>query len=91
MVNRYQVDLNGFSGSSWVALVGGIGAMLVGTAFFVAGCLHLEVLRQTSCCVIDQPPVSPFNFLQSRASRNNRTAALTDITVEGENYERRKS
>jgi hypothetical protein len=27
MVNRHQVDVNGFSGGSWVALVGGIGAM----------------------------------------------------------------
>jgi hypothetical protein len=40
IVNRHQADLNGLSGESSVATVGGIGAILVGTAFLVAACLH---------------------------------------------------
>jgi hypothetical protein len=38
IVNRHQAELNG--GGSSVAIVGGIGASLVGTVFLVAACLH---------------------------------------------------
>jgi hypothetical protein len=40
VVNRYQADLNGFSGGSSLAMVGGICALLVGTIFLVAVCVH---------------------------------------------------
>ena len=40
IVNRYQADLNGFSGGSSLAIVGGICALLVGTIFLVAVCVH---------------------------------------------------
>jgi hypothetical protein len=40
IVNRYQADLNGFSGGSPIAMIGGISAILVGTVFLVAACLH---------------------------------------------------
>src|SRR5215475_12105548 len=33
LVNRHQAELNGLSGGSSVAMVGGIGAFLVGTVF----------------------------------------------------------
>jgi hypothetical protein len=36
IVNRYQAELNGFSGGSSLAMVGGICALLVGTIFLVA-------------------------------------------------------
>jgi hypothetical protein len=39
-INRHQAELNGLSGGSSVAMVGGIGVSLVGTFFLVAGCLH---------------------------------------------------
>jgi hypothetical protein len=39
-INRHQAELNGLSGGDSVAMVGGIGASLVGTIFLVAGCLH---------------------------------------------------
>jgi uncharacterized integral membrane protein len=39
-INRHQAELNGLSGGSSVAIVGGIGASLVGTVFLVAACLH---------------------------------------------------
>ncbi|MGA8655706.1 MAG: hypothetical protein WB586_06110 [Chthoniobacterales bacterium] len=40
IVNRHQADLNGLSGGSSIAMVGGISAILVGTVFLVAACLH---------------------------------------------------
>jgi hypothetical protein len=46
VVNQHQADLNDLSGGSSCATVGGIGAILVGTAFLVAACLHLR------CCAL---------------------------------------
>jgi len=40
IVNRHQADLNDFSGGSSFAMVGGISALLVGTIFLVAACVH---------------------------------------------------
>ena len=48
ILNRHQADVNGFSGGSWVAMVGGIGAILVGTAFLVAACLHWRFCARRS-------------------------------------------
>ena len=39
-MNRPQAELNGLSGGSSVAMVGGIGAILEGAVFLVAACLH---------------------------------------------------
>jgi hypothetical protein len=39
-INRHQAELNGLSGGSSIAIVGGIGASLVGTVFLVVACLH---------------------------------------------------
>jgi uncharacterized integral membrane protein len=40
ILNQHQVQLNDLSGHGSLAMVGGIGAILVGTAFLVAACLH---------------------------------------------------
>jgi uncharacterized integral membrane protein len=40
LINGRQAELNGLSGGSSVAIVGGIGASLVGMVFLVAACLH---------------------------------------------------
>ena len=40
IVNQHQADLNDLSGDSFCAAFGGICAILVGTVFFVAACLH---------------------------------------------------
>ena len=40
IINRHQAELNGLSGGSSVATVGGIGAFLVGTVFLFAAGLH---------------------------------------------------
>ena len=53
IINRHQADLNGLSGGSSFAMVGAIGAFLVGTVFLVAadcGARHpaaLPVRRQS--------------------------------------------
>jgi hypothetical protein len=46
IVNQHQADLNDLSGGSSCATVGGVGAILVGTAFLVAACLHWR------CCAL---------------------------------------
>jgi hypothetical protein len=40
IINGHQAELNGLSGGSAVAMIGGVGAFLVGTVFFIAACLH---------------------------------------------------
>ena len=40
IINRHQAELNGLFGGSSFAMVGGIGAFLVGTVFLVAAGLH---------------------------------------------------
>jgi hypothetical protein len=40
ILNRHQADLNGLSGGSSVAMIGGISAVLVGTVFLVAAGAH---------------------------------------------------
>jgi F0F1-type ATP synthase assembly protein I len=40
IVNWHQTNLDGLAGGSAVAIVGGISAILVGTVFLVATCLH---------------------------------------------------
>ena len=40
LMNRHQAELNGLSGGNFVAMVGGIGAFLVGTVFLGAACFH---------------------------------------------------
>ena len=48
IVNRHQSDLNGLSGGSSVAMAGGIGAILVGTAFLVAACFYCRFCAKRS-------------------------------------------
>ena len=40
IANRHQADLNNFANDSFVAMVGGISAILVGTAFLIAAFLY---------------------------------------------------
>ena len=47
-INRHQAELNGLSGGSAVAIVGGIAASLVGTVFLLAGCLHWRLCARNS-------------------------------------------
>ena len=47
-MNRHQADLNGLAGGSAVAMIGGISAILVGTAFLVATYLHWRFCARPS-------------------------------------------
>ena len=40
LVNRHQAELNGLAGGSSFAMVGAVGAFLVGTVFLGAACFH---------------------------------------------------
>ena len=65
IINRHQAELNGLSGGSSVAMVGGIGAFLVVTVFLVAAGVHwrfcarhpaaLPVRRQSVRCTFAGP------------------------------------
>jgi hypothetical protein len=48
IANRHQADLDNFAGGSFLAMVGGIGAILVGTAFLVAACLYWRFCARRS-------------------------------------------
>jgi hypothetical protein len=48
IVNRHQADLDGVSGGSLVAVVGGTSAILVGTTFLVAACLYGRFCARSS-------------------------------------------
>jgi len=61
IINRHQAELNGLSGGSSVAIVGGIGAFLVGLVFLVAAYLH-----QRFC--VRHPVVLPVRRLSARIS-----------------------
>ena len=43
IVNRHRADLNGCSGESFVAAVGGIGGLLIGMCFLVAACFYWNI------------------------------------------------
>ena len=45
ILNQHQAKLNDLSGNSSLATVGGVSAILVGTAFLIAACLHWRFLR----------------------------------------------
>jgi hypothetical protein len=48
IANRHQADLNDFAGGSFVAIVGGIGAVVVGSAFLIAACLYWRFCTRRS-------------------------------------------
>jgi hypothetical protein len=55
VLNRHRADLNGPSGDSFVAAIGGIGGLVIGIGFLVAACLHWRkgsASRLTPCTSI---------------------------------------
>ena len=52
IVNRQQADLSDLTGGNCTAMVGGISAMLVSTAFFVATCLHWRFYAKRSAAAL---------------------------------------
>jgi hypothetical protein len=48
VINRHRADLNGPSGDSFVAAIGGIGGLVIGIGFLVAACLHWRTMLGSS-------------------------------------------
>jgi hypothetical protein len=58
IANRHQADLNNLGGGSFLAMVGGIGAILVGVAFLVAACLYWRFCaRRSAALAVSRKPV----------------------------------
>jgi len=51
IVNRHQADLNDLAGGNFIAIVGGISALLVGTAFLIAACLYWRSCARRSAAL----------------------------------------
>jgi hypothetical protein len=71
IVNQYQADLNDLSGNSSFARLAGAGAILVGTAFLVAACLHWRFCAKSRSCSIaqDLPLAAPSAPVPAPAAR----------------------
>src|SRR5580698_9429340 len=44
VVNRHRADLNGPTGGSFAAAIGGVGGLIIGIGFLVAACLHWRMM-----------------------------------------------
>jgi hypothetical protein len=64
IVNRHQAELNGSAGGSFIAIIGGISALLVGTAFLIAACLYWRSCARRSAALV----VSRKTFFESRTA-----------------------
>jgi uncharacterized integral membrane protein len=62
IINRHQAELNGLSGGSSFAMVGGICAFLVGTVFLVAAYLHWRFCAKHPATLPVRRQVARFTF-----------------------------
>ena len=65
ILNRHQADLNGLSGGSSVAMIGGLSAILVGTIFLVAAGLHWRFCARHSAALPVRRQYGRFTFARS--------------------------
>src|SRR6266403_6079391 len=83
IANRHQADLDGISGGSFVAIVGGIGAILVGTAFLVAACLYCRFCARHSAAFSASRQTCAANSLPVQSdSPRSRTLRLSWLRSE---------
>jgi hypothetical protein len=61
-INRHQAELNGLAGGSFFAMVGGIGAFLVGTVFLVAAYLHWRLCARHPAALSVRRKPARFSF-----------------------------
>jgi hypothetical protein len=80
ILNRHRTDLNGLSGDSFAATVGGITAILVGIAFLVA-LVCIRACDQTFCYAVGRVPICPFNFLETQVSHANRMEMHSHLRI----------
>ena len=62
LMNRHQAELNGLSGGSSFAMVGGIGAFLVGTVLLVAAYLNWRFCARHPATLPVRRQVARFTF-----------------------------
>jgi len=62
IINRHQAELNGLSGGSSFAMVGGIGAFLVGTVLLVAAYLNWRFCARHPATLPVRRQVARFTF-----------------------------
>ena len=62
IANRHQADLNGFAGGSFVAVVGGISAILVGAAFLIAAGFYWKFCARHSTRLAVSPKTARLTF-----------------------------
>jgi hypothetical protein len=78
ILNRHQSDLNGLSGGSSVAMVGGIGAILVSAAFLVAACFYWRFCAKRSATFsASGKTCAATSFAVQSDSRGSRTLRLS--------------
>src|ERR1700730_4943267 len=65
IVNRHRADLNGHSGDSFVAAVGGVGGLIIGICFLVGACLHWSILFGPSAWQLHSPGASDNRLIAS--------------------------
>jgi hypothetical protein len=51
IAHRHQADLTDFAGGSFVPMVGGLGAIFMGTAFLIAACLYWRFCARRSAAL----------------------------------------
>jgi hypothetical protein len=84
ILERGQADLNGSSGGSSIALIGGICAVLVGTVFLVTACLYLWHSARRSVSFPVRCKTAQLTFSMAEPAITNGPIFLTGVTVCGE-------
>ena len=62
IINRHQAELNGLAGGSFFAMIGGIGAFLVGTVLLVAAYLNWRFCARHPATLPVRRQVARFTF-----------------------------
>jgi len=76
IMNQHQADLNGLSGGSSLAIIGGISAISAGTVFLVAACLHWRFCARRPAALPVRHSSARFIF-----AKPNRVAAIALLSA----------
>jgi hypothetical protein len=85
IVNSHRADLNDLPGGKFIAVLGGIGAILVGTVFLVAACLHWRFCAKPSAALSVSRVTA--RLASKGPSQAGSRLVSTGISVEGGIYE----
>jgi hypothetical protein len=62
IANRDQADLSNFASGSFVAMIGGISAILVGAAFLIAACVYWTFCTRRAAVLPVRPKTARLTF-----------------------------